>query len=344
MIDPEAAEVVRMIFERYAAGASVAGIVRELNALHVMPPSVYKTSKGCKGFTHHSSGGYKKGIWAVTSVSSILKDEVYIGNMVQGKYKSASYRSKKMIEADESEWTVVEGTHEAIVTDEQFTIVHERFARSTRVAPNKRATYMLSGLIKCAHCGGRMNRQVSNGEGRFRCLTHAYAPEKCPCRSVKERYLEAVILDVLKNELAERIDAKAIIDAARKKNTGNKASNEYKTAIAKAEREIERIKEAKFRLYDNLLGGVISQAEYSDFRDRYDMQIAEQNENIASLRKSMEELQASQKLDDDFVDFFQKYGNVYQLDREMVNQLLDHVEYTDPKHIEIFFKYSENVC
>lgn len=339
IIDPEAAEIVKLIYERYANGVSAAGIVKELNALHIMPPSVYKTSKGCKGFTHHSSGGYKKGIWAVTTVNSILKDEVYIGNMVQGKFKSASYRSKKMVEADESEWTVVEGTHEAIISDEQFTIVHERFARNTRVAPNKRATYLLSGFVKCAHCGSRMNRQVSQGVARYRCMTRAYAPEKCHCRSVKERYLEAVILEVLQSELKELIDAKAVIDAARKGGI-NRASNEYQLAIAKAEREIERIKRAKFRLYDNLQSGIITEAEYLDFRARYDAELAEQDENIANLRKSIEELQATRKLDDDFVAFFQKYGNIHQLDRELLNQLLDHVEYTDPEHIDIFFKFS----
>lgn len=340
IIDPEAAEIVKLIYERYANGASAAGIVKELNALHIMPPSVYKTSKGCKGFTHHSSGGYKKGIWAVTTVNSILKDEVYIGNMVQGKFKSASYRSKKMVEADESEWTIVEGTHEAIISDEQFTTVHERFARNTRVAPNKRAIYLLSGFVKCAHCGSRMNRQVSQGVARYRCMTRAYAPEKCQCRSVKERYLEAVILEVLQSELKELIDAKAVIDAAQKGST-SRASNEYQLAIAKAEREIERIKQAKFRLYDNLQSGIITEAEYSDFRARYDAELAEQDENIANLRKSIEELQATRKLDDDFVAFFQKYGNIHQLDRELLNQLLDHVEYTDPEHIDIFFKFSD---
>lgn len=170
-------------------------------------------------------------------------------------------------------------------------------------------------------------------------MTRAYAPEKCHCRSVKERYLEAVILEVLQSELKELIDAKAVIDAARKGGI-NRASNEYQLAIAKAEREIERIKRAKFRLYDNLQSGIITEAEYLDFRARYDAELAEQDENIANLRKSIEELQATRKLDDDFVAFFQKYGNIHQLDRELLNQLLDHVEYTDPEHIDIFFKFS----
>ena len=153
MIDPEAAEVVRMIFHWYAGGTPASRIVKQLNALEIMPPSVYKTSKGCRGFDQHSSGGVKRNAWALTTVNSILKDEVYIGNLVQGKHKSTSYRTKKMVPTDESEWTVIEGTHEAIIPDEVFAVVHERYARHPRARKDLQTSYPLSGFVECAHCG-----------------------------------------------------------------------------------------------------------------------------------------------------------------------------------------------
>ena len=51
----------------------------------------------------------------------------------------------------------------------------------------------LSGLVKCASCGGRMNRNVSNGHARYRCMTRIFAPEKCQCPSVKEALLEEAV-------------------------------------------------------------------------------------------------------------------------------------------------------
>ena len=88
----------------------------------------------------------------------------------------------------------VQFVYEAIISDEIFTIVHDRFSRRTRVAPNREASYLLSGYIKCAHCGNRMNRNGNNGYPHFRCITHAYAPDKCPCPSVRESALETAIL------------------------------------------------------------------------------------------------------------------------------------------------------
>lgn len=339
IIDPEAAKVVRMIFDWYTQGLSASRIVKELNALDIVPPSVYKMSKGCKGFSHHSSGGVKRGIWSVTTVNTILKDEVYIGNMIQGKFRSESYRTKRMVSADESEWTVIEGTHEPIISFDQFAIVHERFSRHTRVAPENRQTYLLSGLIRCAHCGTKMNRHVSSGVARYRCMTRTYAKDKCSCPSVKEEYLEKVILETLQKEMQELVDARKVIEAARNLTAGKRAESEYERAIEKARQEIETIKQKKFRLFDSLQSGIISEDEFRDFRVRYDQDIEAQNENIIQLNKGLEDMKRAKRIDDGFVEFFGKYGKITALDRELLNQLIDHVEFSDAHHITIFCKY-----
>lgn len=340
IIDPEAAEIVRMIFNWYADGVSASGIVKQLNALQIMPPSVYKTMKGCKGFAGHSSGGIKRNIWSITSINTMLKDEVYIGNLVQGKFKSASYRTKKMVPTDESEWTVIEGAHEAIITDDIFSIVHDRFARHTRVAPNRHNSYLLSGFVKCAHCGGRMNRNASAGQGRFRCMTRVYSPEKCQCPSVKESVLEEVVLNAIQGQIQELVDAKSVIEAARQERPDGHPSNEYALAIRRVERELKRLEDAKFRLYDNLEKGIIDEDEYIQFKRKYTAEIEEQRRQIQQLQASMADLEKFRKQDDEFVAFFEKYGNINVIDRSVLERLLDHVEVVDGSNIAIYFKFS----
>lgn len=340
IIDPEAAEVVRMIFNWYADGVSASGIVKQLNALQIMPPSVYKTQNGCKGFAKHSSGGVKRDIWSITSVNTILKDEVYIGNLVQGKFKSASYRTKRMVQADESEWTVIEGTHEAIISDEVFTIVHDRFARHTRVAPNKQASYLLSGFVKCSHCGSRMNRNISHGHPRFRCMTRIYDPTACHCPSIKESILEEVVLKAIQSQIQELVDAKAVIDAARKDNPSGRSQNEYLLALNRADREKKRLAEAKFHLYDNFSKGIIDQEEYIQFKTKYNEQIEEQDKQIEKLQNNLVEIKEARKQDDEFIAFFKEFGNISVIDRNVLNHLLDHIEVTDASHIDVYFKFS----
>lgn len=340
IVDPEAAEVVRLIFDWYIGGMPASRIVKQLNALQIMPPSVYKTSKGLPGFTRHSSGGVKRNAWALTTVNAILRDEVYIGNLVQGKYKSVSYRTKKLSPADESEWTVVEGTHEAIVSDEVFTTVHDRLARHPRAQKKRQSSYALSGFVKCAHCGGRMNRNVSHGTARFRCMTRIYAPEKCQCPTIRETVLEEAVLKSVQEQIQELADPKAVLGEARRGRAGGRSANEYLLALNQAEREKARLENAKFHLYDNLEKGIIDQEEYVRFREKYIAGIAEQTERIKHLQESMAKLKEARRQDDEFVSFFEEYGNVNRIDRETLERVLDHISVEDGTHIHIYFKFS----
>ncbi len=341
VVDEEQAEIVRKIFDWYEGGMSANSIAKRLNAMQVMTPGDFKIRDGCKSFITHDQKSSKIRTWAVNTVATILKNEVYIGNMVQGKHKSASYRSKKMVLTDESEWTVVEGTHEPIISDEQFAIVHERYARRTRVAPEQTHTYILSGLIVCGQCGHTMSRVVSQGYARYRCLTRTYAPDKCQCQSVKEDYLEELILQTVQSQIQRLVDVKAVIDAARQFKSTNGTKNEYMLALNKAKREQERLQDAQFHLYDDLQSGLLRREEYVRFRERYETEIAAQEAKIEQMNQSLLQLKEARQEDDAFVSFFQKYGNIERLDRDTVNQLIQKVVFHDKQNIEVYFRFAD---
>ena len=341
VVDEEQAEIVRKIFDWYEDGMSASSIAKRLNAMQIMTPGDFKIRDGCKSFITHDRNSSKLHAWTTTTIATILKNEVYIGNMVQGKHKSVSYRSKKMMLTDESEWTVVEGTHTPIISDEQFAIIHERFARRTRISPGKTHVYPLSGLVSCGACGHRMNRVVSQGYARYRCMTRTYAPDKCQCPSIKEEYLEELILQTLQSLIARLVDVKAVIDAARKSKTTNSAKNEYMLALNKAMREQERLRDAQFHLYDDLQSGLIPKAQYLQFQKRYEAEIAAQEVKIEQLNQCLIHLKEARQQDDEFIAFFQKYGNIQKLDWDTVNQLIQKVVFHDKQHVDIYFRFAD---
>ena len=341
VVDEEQAEIVRKIFDWYEDGMSASSIAKRLNAMQIMTPGDFKIRDGCKSFITHDRNSSKLHAWTTTTIATILKNEVYIGNMVQGKHKGVSYRSKKMMLTDESEWTVVEGTHVPIISDEQFAIIHERFARRTRISPGKTHVYPLSGLVSCGACGHRMNRVVSQGYARYRCMTRTYAPDKCQCPSIKEEYLEELILQTLQSLIARLVDVKAVIDAARQFKTINGAKNEYMLALNKAKREQERLQDAQFHLYDDLQSGLIPKTQYLQFQKRYEAEITVQKVKIEQLNQCLIHLKEARQQDDEFVAFFQKYGNIQKLDWDTVNQLIQKVVFHDKQHVDIYFRFAD---
>lgn len=332
-VDPEAAQVVRQIFQWYTEGLSAGGIVKRLNALGVPTPAAYKAAHGCRAFAARASGG-----WGLTTVNTILRDEVYIGNLVQGKSRSTSYRTKQMAPVDQEDWLVTEGAHEAIISEEQFALVHQRLAGHARTAPKQDAVHLFSGLVRCGSCGRQMTRVTSGGVARYRCPTRTYAPDRCQCPSVREDHLTAVVQAALMDQMAALVDPAALSATRSKKPPGDDG---YQTALRQAERERQRLLDAKFRLYDALQRGAIDQAEYELFHKRYGEKIGAQEARIEQLKRGLTELSQLGARDNTLQEFLQTESGSLPLDRALVFTLVDHIEVVSPERLELYFRFSD---
>ena len=148
-----------MIFKKFISGRSIIGIAKDLNEEGIPNPSMYKQ---LKGFNYkHPVGKSNDGLWPDSSVRRILKNEMYIGNMVQGKNTTMSYKIKQCRAIPKEEWTIVEGTHEPIVSKEIFEKAQSLFNKSIRVAPQKREVDLFSGFVKCADCHRAMHKKTN---------------------------------------------------------------------------------------------------------------------------------------------------------------------------------------
>lgn len=186
-----------------------------------------------------------------------------------------------------------------------------------------------------------MNRCVSNGNARFRCPTRTYAPDKCQGESISEKQLERIVLQAVRSQISELVDARAAVIEAQRAANGISDTSEYSAALSRAKREKKRLTEAKFKLYDSLQSGLIDESEYEQFRSQYTEEIKVQEDYIAKLQESLQDLKEARRADDEFVEFFSRYGNLPTLDRPTVIHLIDRIIVHDREHIEIHFKFSK---
>ena len=112
-------------------------------------------------------------MWGITTVCTILKNEMYIGNMVQGKQRVISYKVHEKITPPKEEWFIVENTHEAIIYRETFDKAQRLQERDTRTAPGKKQLYLFSGLLRCADCKRSLTRRTAASPTRPMFITLA---------------------------------------------------------------------------------------------------------------------------------------------------------------------------
>ena len=266
VIDDEAAEVVRTIFKWFIEGKSVIGITKSLNSLGIPNPSEYKRQKG---FNYKHTNKNNDGLWCDSTVRRMLKNQMYIGNMVQGKNTNLSYKIKKCRAKPKDEWIIVESTHEPIIDKEVFYRVQEQI-KSRRRQTKEKATPIFAGLVKCADCGWSMrfgtNKTNKTPYSYYACSYYGqFGKGNCSMHYIRYDVLYQAVLERLQywakavqqdeekvlNKIQKAGNAERIREKKKKASTLKKAENrqnEIDRLFAKMyeDRACEKITERNF--------------------------------------------------------------------------------------------------
>ena len=115
-MDEETAAIVRQIFAMCAAGSGPSQIARKLKDEQILCPTTYAYQKF--GISHTALSTGKSFHWTSSTVASMLENELYLGNTINMKYSTKSYKEKRHVEHPKEECLVFKGTHPALVTQE----------------------------------------------------------------------------------------------------------------------------------------------------------------------------------------------------------------------------------
>ena len=192
IIDEEAAEVVRYIYQLYISGYGKTASARILNEKRIPNPATYRQQHG-----QPFRCSYKicANIWRHFTVGHILNNEVYIGNTVQGKSENISYKSTKKRLLPRSQWCVVKGTHEPIIDidtwNKHIKVRDERTSHTTKT----NTPTLFANKIRCAKCGGAMRIYISNHKRYYRCGIKYESPGRCEGTYISVSVLERAVLE-----------------------------------------------------------------------------------------------------------------------------------------------------
>ncbi len=199
--DPEAARVVQRIFSNYVNGQGVGQIKEKLDAEGILPPGIYKKRQGLS-FSHPKLQMNESDyfLWSSNTIRQILKNRVYVGDLIQAKQKKVSYKSKKVIQNPKENWIVVSNCHEGIIEQETFQLAQERMSQrrySNRKNLQKTPMKLLKGMVRCQGCGHLLYRTKGrNGMVYLYCpLSVESKRALCKPHTIKENDLEKIILE-----------------------------------------------------------------------------------------------------------------------------------------------------
>ncbi len=270
--DPVAAVVVQRVFSLYCSGYGKSAIARILNADGIPSPSEYKRLCGMKYKNKACSS-----LWRYSTIDAMLKNQMYKGDMVQGKYKSISYKSRKTSSVEKHNWIISDNTHKALIDEDTWNKTQMLLSKKSKSCAKGQKS-VFSGILKCAHCSCNMRKSVSRGNVYYRCPTHYVSKDACIGSFISENLLAAAVTERIKS-LCEKYFKEELIAEKLSKNSEFYSSDGISSLKNKKQNLMLAIK----ALYSDFACEKISSEEFSFLRNSYRHDISELN---ALIRQS----------------------------------------------------------
>lgn len=342
IIDEYASCIVKRIYDLYLSGYGKAKIGSILSSEGVLIPTLYK--REVLGINYYNSKEISTtSNWSYQTIHSILNNETYVGNLVQNKANTLSYKDKRKKPLPREKWIIVKNTHEPIISQETFDMVQKLQKTRTRSVNTMEQNGIFSGIIFCADCKHAMSRKYARrGERGFigyMCKTYKTQGKRfCESHSVDIHDLEEAVLQSIKNEARKILKPEDIDELAKiKKYEESRKMNQLQ--LENIRTRLEKLKKFKSKTYDSYMDELITKEEYKKYVAEYDKEIKElEGQMIALNEKSNIEQELNEK-HNEWVEAFRDYINIEELTRDVVLGLIDKIEVNKDNSINIHYKF-----
>ncbi len=346
IIDEEAAEVVREIFQLYLQGMNTNQISVSLSSRQILVPTAYKSIRGIvnRKFTDET-----KFLWNGGTITRILENGSYVGNTVNGKSMRKSFKIKKRINVSQEEWQIVPNTQEAIIDCETWNLVQKiRQGRRRNVKHNHQIP-VLSGHLFCADCGRKLYYVKPPEQAEYYCCSgYRKRTHSCTGHHIRADVVEQILIrqinDVMKF-VSEYEDE--FVRQVMERGTAEhlKQTSSLKKTIDTAKRRIEQIDSVISQLYEDKVVGQITAEMFTKLSAKYIAEQKEQTSVLQRVKKELSDFEAKKTDVGKIVAMVKKYSHITELSPQILNELVDKVvvhqaEKVDGKrqqNIEVYF-------
>lgn len=323
IIDEEAAQVVREVFTLFAQGYGKTNIARILNDRGIPNPTEYKRQKGLR---YKQPKSKCSTLWKYFSISDMLTNEIYIGNMVQGKYGSISYKSKINKPRPKEKWYRVENTHEPIIDRELWDRVQALIKEKSKPFSNGKIG-IFARKVKCMYCGYTLH-STKHADGRhyLQCPTRHVSKEACEGSMISMNVLEKIVLKELHELSSKYIDETYISEHTEFNNRISEQIAMKQDLISEYQRKSLECSEGIKNLYLDKVKGLITEDVFIDLTKDLHADKDRADETILSISEEIEELKEKLNRAKSKAERIKEYTDVQKLTREIVDTMIDYIE------------------
>ena len=335
VVDPEAAQVVRQIFDLACQGMGPAKIADFLCESQVLIPSAYQRLHHPEYCRNDYRNPYR---WSGNTVNTILSRREYLGETILGKSVCENFKTKKRRAATPEEQLVFPNTHEAIIDQETWDTAQQMRKRAPRRRPNGSDSHRLSGLVYCADCGARLSYHDCTGSRcrdtaydsdlGFQCSHYGNLHHDCSSHYIKASVLETIILRAVQSvtHFAKEHEAEFLktVQTAWEERYAQSLAAE-KQELATATHRLAELDNLIRGLFEGSVTGVMPERQLQRLAKAYDEEQTALEKRIAELEASLAEIPDVKQNEARFLALVRKYEDITEVTNEMLYAFIEKI-------------------
>ena len=323
IVDEEAAEIVKRIFDLCIAGKGPMQIAKLLTDEHILTVKAHYAQRAGKPLPE------KPYHWDPKSVAGILERPEYTGCTVNFKTYSKSHKLKKRLYNVPENQRIFPNTQPAIIDEQVFVRVQELRENKRRPAKQAERQGLFSGLLYCADCGSKLHfatgKNMTPQQDCYRCSRYKSNTGDCTMHFIREETLKLFVLQRIFDVTALFFDdAMAFEEAAKKQHfqEAEKEAQKRKREIAQAEKRIAELDRIFKRIYEDDISGAISHERFLKLSTDYEAEQRELTEQVKTWREVVEIFEQDRSDFDSFAAIVRKYVGIRELTPTIGNEFV----------------------
>lgn len=330
IIDDEGAEIIRKIYNLRIQGESTIKISKILKNEKVLIPSMYAYKKGYrKPAIKNPRSEY---LWTVEMVRKILLNQSYVGDVINFKTYSKSFKLKKRLENDKENWQIHKDVHEPIISREVFEEVQKSFGDTKYRKPKYIEKNMFAGFLKCSDCGANLNYKFTHDNPDnhyFSCRNNRAQNGLCK----KTHHIRVdVLTNLVKNDIANIVRfatnfedefVKIVVDEDYKRIQATQKKNlEALNKMLARDKELDTLCE---KVFEEKILGNLSEERFLKLSQKYEEEQFELKAQIKHMKKVVAEEKAHELNADGFLKIVRKYSEIEKLTLDILHEFIDKI-------------------
>lgn len=326
LVDEEAAEIVRKIFEMYISGDGYVRIARYLHENKIPTPTEYQKMNGLS--SHYNPVGVKCN-WKHASVKVILNHREYCGDIINFKTTKKSYRSYKFIKNSPEQQVTVKGVNTPIITEEMWQSAQETAAKRTRI-PTVREKDIMQGYLYCADCGKRLYiiRAYGRHKAHYHCASYNNGSFSCTSHYISCDVLMKIVLDSLRKITEDvQIDVDSFAKNPNEKicNLGGKEIEKAKRETVKINKRIAELDVLFQKLFEEKILGSLTEERYRSMSAMYENEQRELKEKLAENKSLISSAEDMNRSVSDFVRLVSEHSEITEVTSDILSEFVDKI-------------------